>query len=209
LSSNATILLQAQHIAKSFGRRSVLTDVTLEIGRGQLVAVVGENGTGKSTLLKILVGILAPSAGRVLATGRIGYCPQEMAVFQALTVAENFRYFAAAYGLTDYQKVQNGLLRRFRFQACENRLVSELSGGSRQKLNLCLALFHQPDILILDEPYAGFDWETYQRFWEYTKEIKEAGRSILIVSHFVSDYSKFDRLHELAGGTLQCTRVAC
>ncbi len=178
--------------------------------QGELVGVVGENGTGKSTLLKILVGLLEPTTGQVELRGSFGYCPQEMVIFESLTVRENFRYFAAAYGLdrtepsTSYEDAKNDLLRRFHFHEYEDRLVSELSGGTKQKLNVSLALLHSPDVLILDEPYSGFDWETYLHFWEYADELRSRGTSILIVTHFVIDRSKFDRLFALADGVFRC-----
>jgi len=202
--------IEALHVGKSFGRRGVLKDVTFGIRPGEIVGIAGENGAGKSTLLKILVGLLAPTAGEVRINGNTGYCPQEMLVFETLTVRENFRLFAAAYGLDQakraapWEDAENELLERFRFQQYENTLVSHLSGGTKQKLNLSLALLHSPDVLILDEPYSGFDWETYLRFWEFAAELRSQGRSVLIVSHFVYDRSKFDALFELADGVLRC-----
>lgn len=206
----AKVVLRTLHVAKSFGRHRVLRDVSFELRQGELVGVVGENGTGKSTLLKILVGLLAPSAGRVWIDGRTGYCPQGLAVFEALTVAENFRYFAEAYALDrraqprGWQAVKGDLVERFRLAEHEHRLVFELSGGTKQKLNLCVALLHSPDVLILDEPYSGFDWETYLRFWDYAEGQRSAGRSVLIVSHFVNDRGRFDRILALKDGALQC-----
>ena len=207
---NGEHTIEALHVAKSFGRRGVLKDVTFGIRQGEIVGIAGENGAGKSTLLKILVGLLAPTAGEVAINGSAGYCPQEMLVFETLTVRENFRLFAAAYGLDQtkraapWEEAENELLERFRFHQYQNTLVSHLSGGTKQKLNLSLALLHSPDVLILDEPYSGFDWETYLRFWEFAAELRSQGRSVLIVSHFVYDRSKFDALFELADGVLRC-----
>ena len=207
---NGEPVLQAERIAKSFGRHSVLKDVSLEMGRGEIAGIVGENGAGKSTLLKILMGLLAPGAGKVVARGTIGYCPQETVAFETLTVYENFQYFATAYGLRgngladSWEDAKDDLLGSFHFGQYENRLVSELSGGTKQKLNLSLALLHSPDILILDEPYSGFDWETYLRFWDYTEKLQAQGKSILIVSHLVNDRTKFDNLYALREGYLEC-----
>jgi ABC-type multidrug transport system ATPase subunit len=208
--TNEKPLLQAERIAKSFGSHRVLNDVSLEMRRGEIAGIVGENGAGKSTLLKILIGLLAPGAGKVFARGTIGYCPQEAVAFETLTVSENFQYFATAYGLRrngnagSWKAAKEDLLGYFNFGQYENRLVSELSGGTKQKLNLSLALLHAPDILILDEPYAGFDWETYLRFWDYTEKLQAKGKSILIVSHLVNDRTKFDNLYALKEGHLEC-----
>ena len=207
---NGEPLLQAERIAKAFGKHSVLKDVSFEMRHGEIAGIVGENGAGKSTFLKILMGLLAPGAGKVVARGTVGYCPQEAVAFETLTVYENFQYFATAYGLRrngtagSWEAAKNDLLDYFNFGRYENRLVSELSGGTKQKLNLSLALLHAPDILILDEPYSGFDWETYLRFWEYTEKLRFESKSILIVSHLVNDRTKFDNLYALKEGRLVC-----
>lgn len=209
-SSGRKTVLDVRGVAKSFGRRQVLTDVSFRMKEGEIVGIVGENGSGKTTLLKIIVGLLAANSGTVLASGRIGYCPQDLLIFETLTVAENFGYFARAYGLigtnrmSGWQETKRNLLRQFRFQAFENGLVSTLSGGTKQKLNFCLSVLHSPGLLILDEPYSGFDWETYLHFWDYAGELRDEGRCILIVSHFVYDRSKFDDLYELKEGVLRC-----
>lgn len=199
--------IEVRHLRKSFGRRVVLDDVTFDLGRGVLASIEGENGSGKTTLLKVVVGVLTPAAGEVAVRGRLGYCPQEPQVFDALTVGEHFRYFGTAYGLSPdvWRASMAALLERFRFASYERFLVSHLSAGTRQKLNLALALLHDPDLLVLDEPYAGFDWETYLRFWEVAAELREHGKSILVVSHLVYDRAKFDAHFRLSDGVLRCT----
>ncbi len=203
-------VLDVRSVAKSFGRHRVLTDVTFRMKEGEIAGIVGENGSGKSTLLKIIVGLLGPNSGTVRTSERIGYCPQDMLIFETLTVAENFGYFARAYGLTGgnrasgWQETKKNLLGQFRFHGFEDKLVSTLSGGTRQKLNFCLSVLHSPNLLILDEPYSGFDWETYLHFWDYAGELRDEGRCILVVSHFIYDRSKFDALYELKKGVLRC-----
>jgi ABC-type multidrug transport system ATPase subunit len=210
--SGPEALLEVRGVRKSYGRRQVLRDVSFELPKGRIVGITGENGAGKTTLLRIIVGLLAPDAGVVRGAARSGYCPQELAVFEPLTVRENFRFFAAAYGLEGgvagegppWTKTMDELCARFRFAAYQNALVSTLSGGTKQKLNFCLSVLHHPGVLILDEPYAGFDWETYVRFWEFAEERKSSGLSAIIVSHFVYDTSKFDAILELREGVLRC-----
>ncbi len=198
--------IEVRHVRKAFGRRVVLEDVTFKLERGTLASIEGENGTGKSTLLKIIVGLIAPSAGEVSMHGRPGYCPQEANVFDTLTVREHFRYFGIAYGLSEdkWRAAMGALLDSLHFAKYESFLISQLSGGTKQKLNLALALLHDPDLLVLDEPYAGFDWETYLRFWNIAAELKARGKSILVVSHLVYDRAKFDSLLRLSEGVLQC-----
>jgi ABC-2 type transport system ATP-binding protein len=203
-------VLEARNVAKSFGRKRVLKDVSFSLRRGEMAGIVGENGSGKTTLLRTIVGLLPPSAGEVVVREKVGYCPQDMLVFETLTVHENFAYFAAAYGLRQESGTvgwpgrERFLLSRFGFASYRDSLVSNLSGGTRQKLNLSLAVLHEPGILILDEPYSGFDWETYLHFWDYAAELKAAGAGFLVVSHFLCDRSKFDTVYELREGVLQC-----
>lgn len=207
---NAENVLEVLNVAKSFGRQTVLRDVTFSMRSREIVGITGENGAGKSTLLKIIVGWLSPDSGHVMKKDATGYCPQDLCVFETLTVEENFAYFAAAYGLGrknhsgGWTEREEFLLKRFRFEQYKKKLVSRLSGGTKQKLNFSLAVLHSPSLLILDEPYSGFDWETYIHFWEYAGELRSQGTGILIVSHFVYDRSNFDVIFELKGGILRC-----
>jgi ABC-2 type transport system ATP-binding protein len=196
-------LLTARHVSKAFGRNRVLIDAGLIIRPGEIAGVTGENGSGKSTLLNILVGRLRPDSGTVAAAGRVGYCPQEMLVFDTLTVRENFRYFAAAYGHTDWLARMRVLLGQLNFERYADTPVNHLSGGTRQKLNLAIAYLHEPDILVLDEPYSGFDWETYLHFWDLTAELRARNRAVLVVSHFVHDRARFDSLYRIVTGRLE------
>lgn len=198
-----TPALQVTGVRKAFGRRAVLRGVALTVAPGELVGVVGENGSGKSTLLEIVVGRLSRDAGEVHVRGRLGYCPQRSLLFERLTVAENARLFAAAYGLPDDGAAFGALARRYRFDRWRDTLLSEVSGGTRQKLNLAVALLPAPALLVLDEPYAGFDWETYLAFWDHAAELRAAGTAILVVSHLLHDRERFDRVHTLSDGVLR------
>lgn len=191
---------EVRHVAKAFGRHRVLEDVTLSARPGELVAITGENGAGKSTLLKIAVGLLRADKGSVSVSGRLGYCPQEPLVFDRLSIAENVAYFAAAYRIGDWRSALAQWTETLAIKNHPRTLVRELSGGTRQKLNLALALLHDPDVLLLDEPYAGFDWETYLRFWDLTEALRAKGRAIVVVAHFVFDQSPFDRVFRLQHG---------
>ena len=197
-------LLEASSLFKSFAGRPVLASLDLTLSHAEIVGVGGENGTGKTTLLRILAGLLRPDAGERVVRGRLGYCPQEPLVFDGLTVSENLAFFAAAYGLRDWGPVAAGLLHRFRFEAQAQQLVATVSGGTRQKLNLVVALLHDPDVLLLDEPCSGLDWEAYLEFWRLASEARERGKALLVVSHLVHDRERYDRVFDLRGGRLQC-----
>jgi|SRR5687768_6023924 len=196
-------LLAARDITKSYGRSLVLDGVTLDAGRGEILGVAGENGAGKSTLLRILAGIVRPDRGQVAINARLGYCDQESHLFPDLTVAEHFEYFARAYGIattSGWVPVRDGLLERFRFHQYLDARARELSGGTRQKLHLSLALIHQPDLIILDEPFLAFDWDTYLTFWDEADRLKSEGAAVVIVSHVAHDRDRFTRIFELSSG---------
>jgi ABC-type multidrug transport system ATPase subunit len=165
------------------------------------VAVVGENGAGKSTLLKILAGTLAPDEGRVQVRGTLGYCPQDPVLSDSLTAAQHLRYFAAARRLPSLARADE-LVRRLGYEQYLDHTAGELSGGTRQKLNLTLALLHDPDVLLLDEPYQGFDWETYLRFWDVVGDLRARRKAIVVITHLVFEQNRFDLLADLADGQL-------
>ncbi|MEU2864580.1 ABC transporter ATP-binding protein [Streptomyces mirabilis] len=193
--------LQAHDIHKSYGKHPVLRGADLTVASGQLVAVVGENGAGKSTLLKILAGTLPPDRGEVALSGALGYCPQDPVLNAGLTVEQHLRYFAAARRLHGLDRGHE-LVRLLGFERYEQSVAGELSGGTRQKLNLTLALLHDPDVLLLDEPYQGFDWETYLRFWDLVDDLRTRGKAVVIITHLVFEQDRFDLLADLADGRL-------
>jgi ABC-type multidrug transport system ATPase subunit len=203
-------VLRVRDLVKSFHRGlpprrrtiEVLRGADLEVCSGELVGLVGENGSGKSTLMQIVVGLLKRDSGTVQQPGRLGYCPQLPMLWDKLTVDEHFELFAQAYEMDDVasDRAVTGLLEELRFARYRGFRVEELSGGTRQKLNLALALMHEPDLLLLDEPYAGFDWETYVRFWEMSELRRDAGMGILIVSHFLAERERLDHVYNLIDG---------
>ena len=180
----------------------ILSGATLEVRPSELVGLVGENGSGKSTLLQIVVGLLARDTGSVEQPERLGYCPQVPMLWEKLTVDEHFTLFARAYGMDERarQRTVGALLEELQFERYRGYRVEALSGGTRQKLNLALALMHEPQLLLLDEPYSGFDWETYLRFWEMSERRRDGGMGILIVSHLLAERDRLDRIYTLRAG---------
>jgi ABC-2 type transport system ATP-binding protein len=203
-------VLRVEDLEKSFHRGvpprrrrlAVLRGATLMVCSGELVGLVGENGSGKSTLMQIVVGLLGRDSGDVERLGRLGYCPQVPMLWDKLTVDEHFALFARAYGLDDSARdsAVADLLTELRFECYRGYRVEDLSGGTRQKLNLALALMHEPRLLLLDEPYSGFDWETYLRFWQMAERRRGDGMGVLIVSHFLTERERLDRVYELRDG---------
>jgi ABC-2 type transport system ATP-binding protein len=195
-------VLAARGIRKSFGRRRVLAGLDLEVAAGEMVAVVGENGTGKTTLLRILAGDLRPDAGSVAIRGRPGYCPQTAVIDEALTVGQNLRYFQAAYGIGRTGRAGE-LIERLGYAGCRDQRAGTLSGGTKQKLSLTLALMHDPPVLLLDEPYQGFDWQTYRAFWDLAGDLRDRGTATVVISHLVFEQERFDRICQLRGGRIE------
>lgn len=197
----------ATGLAHRYGRREVLRDVSFRADPGEVVGIVGENGAGKSTLLRIIAGLLKPTLGTVVVHGTLGYCDQEPALFPDLTVEEHFQWLACAYGLASQSKWadrREALLAQYAFGQYRRARADTLSGGTRQKLHLALALLHAPTVLVLDEPYQAFDWETYVRFWDHAESLREAGCAIVVVSHLIHDHARCTRLLSLREGTLAC-----
>jgi ABC-2 type transport system ATP-binding protein len=207
---HAAIVLRATDLEKGFhrglppwrSRVDVLKGASLEVRAGELVGLVGENGSGKSTLMQIIVGLLKSDGGEVERPERLGYCPQSPMLWDKLTVDEHFQLFASAYDLDDERREASvgGLLDELQFARYRSYRIEELSGGTRQKLNLALALMHDPALLLLDEPYAGFDWETYVSFWEMSERRRDRGMGILIVSHLLAERDRLSRIYSLIDG---------
>jgi ABC-2 type transport system ATP-binding protein len=179
-------------------RNQVLDQAGLTLQRGEIVGLVGENGSGKSTLMQILVGALSADAGSVDLHGS-GVLPAAPDRVRAVTCDEHFELFGVAYGLTRDERLrqQQRLYEDLDFKRYEAVRADRLSGGTLAKLNLALAMLADPAVLLLDEPYAGFDWDTYLRFWDLVQRRREDGRAVLVISHFIADEHRFDRIIEL------------
>ncbi|MDX3528975.1 ABC transporter ATP-binding protein [Streptomyces sp. ID05-39B] len=194
--------MEVKNVHHAYRRRVVLQGVDLRLRAGTLCGIVGENGAGKSTLLKILSGELRPTRGMVRHDGRFGYCPQHVVLNDALTVRQHLTFFQTAYCLADVRYAEE-IMEILGFTGYADERVGVLSGGTRQKLNVTLALMHDPQVLLLDEPYQGFDWDTYQRFWDLAGRLRDTGRSVLVVSHLAYDTERLDELWRLDAGMLR------
>jgi len=198
--SRSTPLILAAEIRKRFGGKVVLDGVGLEVGPGEVLALVGENGAGKTTLLRICAGLLSADAGRVQVGARIGYCPQAPGLFELLTAEEQLVLFGRALGLSRTRSRAEGraILEEFGFPLNDAAVARDLSGGTRQKLNLALALLGDPGVLLLDEPYQGFDRGAYVNFWEHVDDWRRRGKATVVVTHMLAELARVDRVLELA-----------
>lgn len=192
-------LLEAVQISHSYGEKRVLEAASLSVAPGEAVAIVGENGAGKSTLMKICAGLIRPDLGELHVRGRVGYCPQIPGLFDLLNAEEHLALFAPGLGISTEMVVQEGwrLLEELGFRVGDRSPTRYLSGGARQKLNLGLALLGGARVLLLDEPYQGFDHGAYVSFWEHVSRWQSEGLAVVVVTHLLTDLALVDRVVEL------------
>ena len=199
-SASVTTQLVASRVCKRYGPTIILDEVELAVEAGEVVALTGENGAGKTTLLRICAGITRADSGRVQVGGRIGYCPQIPGLFELLTADDHLVMFGRASGLSRDESVKRGhaILAEFDFPLHERTVMRDLSGGTRQKLNLAIALLSDPTVLLLDEPYQGFDRGTYVNFWDHCQTWRQQQKSVVVVTHMLAEFGRADRVVELA-----------
>ncbi len=190
--------LQVTGVTRRHRGRVVLHDLHLQAGAGEVVAVVGANGAGKSTLLRICAGLEVPDAGTVTVTGSLGYCPQQPALVDHLTAGEHFELVGAGRGLDRAgARAEGDALAAALGWSPGPETVGRLSGGTRQKLNVALAALGRPDVLLLDEPYQGFDGEAYLDFWEQVWHWRDSGVAVVVVTHRAEHLKRVDSVVEL------------
>lgn len=195
-------MMEVHDVHKSYGRRRVLAGVELTVEPGELLGIIGENGAGKTTLLRILAGELRPDRGEVTVYGSLGYCPQRIVVNDELTVDQHLTFFRHAYQVQRLSRAYE-LVERLGYSQYLKTRAGALSGGTRQKLNLTLALMHEPDVVLMDEPYQGFDWQNYLNFWAIAEDLRVRGCAVLVISHIAHDTERFDRIFHLRGGRVE------
>jgi ABC-2 type transport system ATP-binding protein len=185
-------------ICKSFGDKRVLDGLDFAVDRAEVYGLLGPNGSGKSTAINILCNLLDPDSGTVEIAGKlasrmtrngVGMCPQEIALYRDLYPAENLRFFAALYGLSkaDAARRVAELTQLFGLEAFARTTVSALSGGWQRRVNLAVALVHQPGVLILDEPTSAVDVEARHELWQTIEGLKKQGMTILLTTHHLDE----------------------
>ncbi|HEY3501205.1 MAG TPA: ATP-binding cassette domain-containing protein [Actinocatenispora sp.] len=192
------VRLEVRGITKRYRRRQVLAGVDLTVRAGQVAAVVGANGSGKSTFLRVCAGLTQPDAGTVRVHGRLGYCPQDGGTSEFLLPDEHFALVGVGRGLSRPAARRQG---RAYAAALDwtppPTQARHLSGGTRQKLNLVLARLGTPDVLLLDEPYQGFDRGTYVDFWHEVWRWRDDGAAIVVVTHLLNQLDRVDLVLDL------------
>ncbi len=208
-------VLIIENVSKIFGDRRVLDNITFRVRSGETYALLGPNGAGKTTLINIILGIIKPSSGRVLvknstplnpkARGIIGFSPQDPSLVNRLTGIENIKLFTNIYGIR-YRDVKDRveeLSEKLGLKSHLNKLVEKYSGGMRKKLSLLLALIHDPEILVLDEPTTGMDPVSRRIVWDILEDLKREGKTILLSTHYMEEADRLaDRVSIMFRGKI-------
>jgi len=203
-----------QDLVKRFDKTSALAGMSFEVRRGELFGFIGPDGAGKTTLFRILATLLAPDAGRAQVLGRdvvralwelrerVGYMPGRFSLYPDLSVEENLRFFASVFGTTiEREREQIAPIYR-QLEPFKDRRAAALSGGMKQKLALCCALVHRPEILLLDEPTTGVDAVSRREFWELLGRFKAGGLTIVVSTPYMDEANRCDRVALIQGGRL-------
>ncbi|MGQ9578965.1 MAG: ATP-binding cassette domain-containing protein [Candidatus Aminicenantales bacterium] len=212
-------VLVARELKKHFDRVEALASFSIDLLAGEFLCLVGPDGAGKSTALKLLCGLEKADSGEIELFGqivtrfsselraRIGYLPQGFCLYEDLTVEENLEFFAELYGISDPGALINSLLEFTRLQPFRQRLARQLSGGMKQKLSLACTLVHRPEILLLDEPTTGVDPVSRRDFWQILSRLQQQGKSILMTTPYLDEAERASRVaFILQGRVLACAQ---
>jgi ABC-2 type transport system ATP-binding protein len=208
--------VQATGLRKTFGEMVAVAGLDLQVRRGEIFGLLGPNGSGKTTTIRMLTGLLEPTAGTAIVAGvdvvaapekvreRIGYMSQRFGFYEDLTIDENIRFYGGVYGLTAKERRVRipEQLARYRLEERKQQLAGTLSGGWKQRLALACATVHHPALVFLDEPTAGVDPASRQLFWKLIREHAAEGTTIIVTTHYMDEAERCDRLAFLSRGHL-------
>jgi ABC-2 type transport system ATP-binding protein len=209
-------VISVQHLTKKFGNFIANDDLNFEVYSGEIFGFLGANGAGKTTALRILSGLSRPTSGKVTVAGfdayrqpelikkHIGYMCQKFSLYEDLTVRENIILYGGIYGmkLPLIKTRVHDLLERLNFQDYENRIISDLPLGLRQKLAFSVAVLHEPKIVFLDEPTGGVDPITRRQFWEMIYETAGRGITVFVTTHYMDEAEYCDRISIMSEGKI-------
>jgi ABC-2 type transport system ATP-binding protein len=208
------LVIDVQGITKRFGDRTVVNNIPMQVRRGEIYGFLGPNGSGKTTFLRMLCGLLTPDAGSGLCLGfdicrdsreikkNIGYMTQRFSFYEDLTIEENLDFIAQIYGVPQRKAAVEKSLERLGMTARRRQLAGTLSGGWKQRLALAACLIHEPKLLLLDEPTAGVDPKARRDFWEEIHQLAAEGLTVLITTHYMDEAERCHRLAYIAYGNL-------
>jgi ABC-2 type transport system ATP-binding protein len=208
------LAIDVEGLNKHFGDKHVVKDVTLRVQRGEIFGFLGPNGSGKTTCIRMMCGLLTPDSGTGTCLGydivrdsaqikrRVGYMTQRFSYWEDLTIRENLDFVARVYEMRNRGEVVDRALENLGLQGRANQLAGALSGGWKQRLALAACMLHEPDLLLLDEPTAGVDPSARRDFWEELHRLAAQGISVLVSTHYMDEAERCHKLAYIAYGTL-------
>lgn len=193
--------IQVEHLTKKFGNFTAVNDVNFNVKKGEVFGFLGPNGSGKTTVIRMLMGLITPTSGQGTVLGfdiskendkikeKIGYMSQKFSLYEDLTVEENLDFYGSVYGLSSKRlaKKKREILKMADLEGREKMITSNLSGGWKQRLALGCAIIHDPEILFLDEPTGGVDPIARRNFWDLIYKLSESGVTILVTTHYMDE----------------------
>ena len=206
-------VIVVENLTRLFGEFVAVDHINFEVGAGEVVGYLGPNGSGKTTTIRMLLGLLKPSDGKATVLGydvfnqseeiraRVGYMSQKFAIYDDLTTLENLTFYGGVYGIKDKARIQH-TLELVGLKGHEKTLTRDMSTGWRQRLSLGIALVHEPKLLFLDEPTSGVDPTARRAFWDLIYELAEGGVTILVTTHYMDEAEYCERVGVMRDGKL-------
>ena len=206
-------VIKVENLTRRFGEFVAVDHVSFDVGAGEVVGYLGPNGSGKTTTIRMLLGLLEPSDGKATVLGfdafkqseevraRAGYMSQKFAIYDDLTVLENLTFYGGVYGIRDKARIKR-TLEQVGLRGHDSTLTRSLSAGWRQRLALGIALVHEPKLLFLDEPTSGVDPTARRAFWDLIYELAENGVTILVTTHYMDEAEYCERVGIMRDGKL-------
>ncbi len=211
---NEQLAIDVRGLTKRFGARTVVDDFSIQVPRGRICGFLGPNGSGKTTTIRMLCGLLTPDKGEGTCLGfdvrreahrikpRVGYMTQKFGLYEDLSIEENLVFTSRIYGLPDVQGAARGALERLALTGRRAQLAGTLSGGWKQRLALAACLLHEPELLLLDEPTAGVDPKARRDFWAQIHALAAEGLTVLVSTHYMDEAERCHTIAYIADGKL-------